>query len=66
MCVQIQPQTWPGHQNEKRKKKPRGALPFLLKAMDDPENLDACGSIAMKLPQDLAIEFLLNAELKGE
>jgi hypothetical protein len=47
-------------------KKEKGTLPFLLKAMDDPENLDACGSIAMKLPQDLAIEFLLNAELKGE
>ncbi|KAJ7888611.1 hypothetical protein B0H14DRAFT_2497782 [Mycena olivaceomarginata] len=46
-------------------KKPREALPFLLKVMDDPEIFDACGSIAMKLPQDLAIEFLLNAELKS-
>jgi hypothetical protein len=34
--------------------------------MDDPEIFDTCGSIAMKLPQDLAIEFLLNAELKSE
>ncbi|KAJ7328710.1 hypothetical protein DFH08DRAFT_815484 [Mycena albidolilacea] len=32
--------------------------------MDDPEIFDACSSIAMKLLQDLVIEFLLNAELK--
>ncbi|KAJ6545081.1 hypothetical protein DFH09DRAFT_659271 [Mycena vulgaris] len=47
------------------KKKPDEALPFLLKAMEDPNNLDACSSIAMMLPQEAAIEFLKQGELKG-
>jgi hypothetical protein len=34
-----------GQELLKMKKKPREALPFLLKAMDNPENLDACGSM---------------------
>ncbi|KAJ7153106.1 hypothetical protein C8R43DRAFT_885952 [Mycena crocata] len=47
------------------RKKPDEALPFLLKAMEDPHNLDACNSVSMMLPQDQAIDFLKSAELKG-
>ncbi|KAJ6530223.1 hypothetical protein B0H19DRAFT_1192530 [Mycena capillaripes] len=47
------------------KKKPEEAIPLLLKAMEDPNNLDACSAIAMTLPQDTAIDFLKQAELKG-
>ncbi|KAJ7328713.1 hypothetical protein DFH08DRAFT_916603 [Mycena albidolilacea] len=47
------------------KRKPTEALPFLLKAMEDPNNLDASSSVALMLPQDLAIEFLQKAELNG-
>ncbi|KAJ6510892.1 hypothetical protein C8R45DRAFT_1089026 [Mycena sanguinolenta] len=46
-------------------KKPDEALPFLHKALEDPNNLDACSAIALMLPQDMAIEYLKNAELKG-
>ncbi|KAJ6613951.1 hypothetical protein B0H10DRAFT_1951098 [Mycena sp. CBHHK59/15] len=47
------------------KKKPDEALPFLLKAMEDPNNLDACNSVSMMLPPNMVIEFLKNTELKG-
>ncbi|KAJ7136115.1 hypothetical protein C8R44DRAFT_769721 [Mycena epipterygia] len=47
------------------KKKTNEALPFLLKATDDPNNLDACTAISMMLPEDTAIDFLKNTELKG-
>ncbi|KAJ7666776.1 hypothetical protein DFH06DRAFT_251173 [Mycena polygramma] len=47
------------------KKKPNEALPFLLKAMEDPNNLDACSTVGLLLPQDTAIEFLKKAEVKG-
>ncbi|KAF8184093.1 hypothetical protein K438DRAFT_1724176 [Mycena galopus ATCC 62051] len=46
-------------------KKPQEALPFLLKALEDPNNLDACSSISMMLPQDTAIAYLQKAELAG-
>ncbi|KAJ6510893.1 hypothetical protein C8R45DRAFT_1089027 [Mycena sanguinolenta] len=46
-------------------KKPDEALLFLRKALEDPNNLDACSPIALMFPQDMAIEYLKNAELKA-
>ncbi|KAJ7763481.1 hypothetical protein B0H16DRAFT_1527951 [Mycena metata] len=47
-------------------KKPQQAIPFLLKAMDDPdENLDDCNSASKPLPRDLQILYLKTLEVKG-
>ncbi|KAJ7187255.1 hypothetical protein C8R46DRAFT_936364 [Mycena filopes] len=46
-------------------KKPREALPLLLKAMDDPENLDELNSASKQLPSDVLIPFLRTLEVKG-
>ncbi|KAK7052556.1 hypothetical protein R3P38DRAFT_2861009 [Favolaschia claudopus] len=49
-----------------RQKKPKQAMPYFLRALDqDPNNLDACASFALGFPPDVAIEFLKQAELKG-
>lgn len=47
------------------KKKPEKAIPFLLKAMEDPHNLDACVSLALAMPHDMAIELLKRGEQQG-
>ncbi|KAK0442426.1 hypothetical protein EV421DRAFT_1808973 [Armillaria borealis] len=47
------------------KKKPEKAIPFLLKAMEDPNNLDACVSLALAMPHDMAIELLKRGEQQG-
>ncbi|KAJ7758045.1 hypothetical protein B0H16DRAFT_1370752 [Mycena metata] len=47
-------------------KKPQQAIPFLLKAMDDPdENMDDCNSASKLLPRDLLIPYLKTLEVKG-
>jgi hypothetical protein len=48
-----------------KKKKVDEAIPFLLKAIEDQANLDACVAVALALPEDSAIPLLKGAELKG-
>lgn len=49
-----------------RRKKPAKALPFLLKAMEDGNNLDAFVQAAYLFPLPEALKALENAEAKGE
>jgi hypothetical protein len=49
-----------------RRKKPAKALPFLLKAMEDGNNLDAFIQAAFLFPLPEALKALENAEAKGE
>ncbi|KAG2359636.1 hypothetical protein BDR07DRAFT_1336519 [Suillus spraguei] len=49
-----------------RRKKPRKALPFLLKAMEDGNNLDAFIQAAYLFPLPEALKVLENAEAKGK
>ncbi|KAG1743320.1 uncharacterized protein EDB91DRAFT_240724 [Suillus paluster] len=49
-----------------RRKKPRKALPFLLKAMEDGNNLDAFIQAAYLFPLPEALKALENAEAKGK
>ncbi|OAX41732.1 hypothetical protein K503DRAFT_848207 [Rhizopogon vinicolor AM-OR11-026] len=48
-----------------RRRKPRKALPFLLKAMEDGNNLDAFVQAAFLFPLPEALKALENAEAKG-
>ncbi|KAH9844021.1 uncharacterized protein C8Q71DRAFT_25127 [Rhodofomes roseus] len=49
-----------------RKKKPEQALPYLLKAMEDPNNLDADVQLSFLQPNyDMSMEVLEAAEKKG-
>lgn len=49
-----------------RRKKPAKALPFLLKAMEDGNNLDAFVQAAYLFPLPEALKALENAEAKGK
>ncbi|KAJ7185172.1 hypothetical protein GGX14DRAFT_555431 [Mycena pura] len=44
------------------KNDPERALPFMMKAIEDPNNLDACCSLALNLPVDMAIQALQNGD----
>ncbi|TDL16491.1 hypothetical protein BD410DRAFT_795342 [Rickenella mellea] len=48
-----------------RKRKPEQALPYLTKAMEDSNNLDAFIQAAFLLPHPVAVEFLEKVERKG-
>ncbi|EMD41039.1 hypothetical protein CERSUDRAFT_111609 [Gelatoporia subvermispora B] len=49
-----------------RKRKPDKALPYLMKAMEGGNNLDACVQLAFLMPNvDMSIDLLRNAEAKG-
>ncbi|KAJ7929757.1 hypothetical protein B0H13DRAFT_2538817 [Mycena leptocephala] len=48
-----------------KNKKPEQGIPFLLKALNDPENLDECNSASEMLPDGMVIEYLKVLELQG-
>ena len=48
-----------------RKKKPKLAVPYLLKAIQDDNNLDAFIQVALLLDIEGALEALEAAELRG-
>lgn len=49
-----------------RKKKPEKAIPFLMKALEDPNNLDAAVQLAFVMPNmDMSLNVLEDTEKKG-
>ncbi|KAK0489445.1 hypothetical protein IW261DRAFT_1445088 [Armillaria novae-zelandiae] len=47
------------------KKKPEKAISFLLKAMEYPNNLEVCVSLALTMPHNMAIALLKRGEQQG-